>query len=81
MAKRFIRRIEDFVCENCGEHIKGSGYTNHCPNCLYSKHVDINPGDRMSECGGMMKPSALKKTGDGFVITFVCERCGQIKKN
>jgi rubrerythrin len=81
MAKRFTRRIEDFVCENCGEPVKGGGYTNHCPNCLYSKHVDINPGDRLSECGGMMKPVALKKGRKGFTITFVCEKCGQIKKN
>ena len=26
--------------------MKGNGYTNHCPKCLWSKHVDINPGDR-----------------------------------
>jgi hypothetical protein len=73
MTKRFTRRKEDFVCENCGEHVKSGGYTNHCPNCLYSKHVDINPGDRMSECRGMMRPAYLEKVSDGFAITFVCE--------
>lgn len=30
----------------------GSNHRNHCPNCLYSLHVDIEPGDRESECGG-----------------------------
>lgn len=81
MAKRFTRRKEDFVCENCGEHVKGDGYTNHCPNCLCSKHVDINPGDRMSECQGMMRPTSLEKARNGFVVILVCERCGRTKKN
>ncbi|MBD3225447.1 MAG: RNHCP domain-containing protein, partial [Caldithrix sp.] len=74
-------RKEDFVCENCGEAVKGDGYTNHCPHCLHSKHVDINPGDRLSKCGGMMKPASLEKSRKGFTITFVCEKCGQSKKN
>ncbi|HCR42265.1 TPA: hypothetical protein DIV45_02815, partial [Patescibacteria group bacterium] len=38
--KNFIRTKEDFTCENCGHRVKGSGYTNHCPKCLYSQHVD-----------------------------------------
>ena len=25
MARRFSRRIEDFVCENCGELVEGNG--------------------------------------------------------
>ena len=39
---------EDFICENCGKDVEKSSYTarDHCPYCLYSKHVDINPGDR-----------------------------------
>ena len=81
MAKKFTRQIEDFVCENCGVHVEGDGYTNHCPNCLYSKHVDKNPGDRLAQCGGMMKPTALEKGRKGFMITFVCERCGHIRRN
>ena len=56
MVKRFSKCVEDFTCEECGSPIEGNGYTNHCPNCLYSKHVDINPGDRKSTCGGIMAP-------------------------
>jgi len=26
-----------------------NGYTNHCSQCLWSKHVDINLGDRSPE--------------------------------
>lgn len=81
MAKRFTRQIEDFVCENCGEPVKGDGYTNHCPNCLYSKHVDNNPGDRMARCGGMMRPTAIEKGRKGYMVTFVCEQCGHTNRN
>jgi Zn finger protein HypA/HybF involved in hydrogenase expression len=48
----FKRTIEDFTCEHCGEQVTGNGFTNHCPQCLWSKHVDIDPGDRLALCGG-----------------------------
>ncbi len=75
-SKKFTRTIEDFVCGNCGAQVKGDGYTNHCPKCLWSKHVDINPGDRLEKCGGLMKPAAIAKEGKGFMITHQCVRCG-----
>ena len=50
MGRRFTRTVGDFVCENCNTSVKGNGYTDHCPCCLYSKHVDINPGDRDCDC-------------------------------
>jgi len=55
-TKKFKRTKENFTCENCGFLVEGDGYTNHCPRCLWSKHVDINPGDRCSNCFGMMEP-------------------------
>ena len=76
MLKRFSKKKEDFVCENCGENVKGTGYTNHCTKCLWSKHVDINPGDRLEACGGMMKPIDLYKEGKDWVLSHKCERCG-----
>ena len=81
MAKNFARKIEDFTCENCGAHVVGNGYTNHCPHCLYSKHVDINPGDRASDCQGLMKPVGIENTGKGIVIILRCCMCGSEKKN
>ncbi|MBU0731263.1 RNHCP domain-containing protein [Patescibacteria group bacterium] len=79
--KKFQRKVEDFVCENCGHKIKGSGFTNHCPSCLYSKHVDINPGDRASDCGGLMEPIALEGAIDKEKILFRCQKCGHLKRN
>ena len=57
--------------------VSGNGYTNHCPHCLWSRHVDNNPGDRASNCGAMMAPIAAEPTRDGFVIIHKCERCGK----
>ena len=81
MIKRFQRKIEDFACENCREEVKGDGYTNHCPHCLWSKHVDINPGDRASLCGGLMEPVSKEIEKDECVITHRCEKCGHEKRN
>ncbi|MEM0201846.1 MAG: RNHCP domain-containing protein [Candidatus Micrarchaeaceae archaeon] len=74
-SKRFQKRNESFKCDNCNTYVKGNGYTDHCPNCLYSKHVDINPGDRASSCGGLMKPVFTEYDGKNFIIHYECERC------
>jgi rubrerythrin len=79
--KKFTRTIEDFTCEHCGFAVKGSGYTNHCPQCLWSKHVDINPGDRAEDCGGMMKPIGYQKIGQKERIIHQCQKCGFEKPN
>lgn len=80
-SKKFKRTKENFVCEHCKHPTAGNGYTNHCPKCLWSRHVDINPGDRAAQCGGMMKPTGvLLKQGDHIVI-HECVKCGQERKN
>jgi hypothetical protein len=56
MSTVFKKTKEDFVCEHCGKPVVGNGYTNHCPECLWSKHVDVNPGDRAATCLGLMEP-------------------------
>ena len=79
--KRFTKKKEDFKCENCGQEVKGDGYTNHCPHCLWSKHVDVNPGDRLEECGGLMRPIDVYKQKQEWILTHRCEICGAIKRN
>lgn len=78
--KSFTKNIEDFTCAHCGADVVGTGYTNHCPKCLWSRDVDINPGDRASNCGGMMKPVSIETVRDGFIITHRCEKCGKIRR-
>ena len=79
--KKFTKKVENFICENCGKSVIGNGYTNHCPFCLYSKHVDINPGDRSCNCGGLMKPIEIQQKNGEFVILHKCIKCGFERKN
>ena len=76
------RNLENagFICEHCGEEIlpvTNGRYRNHCPFCLYSVHLDIIPGDRKSDCGGLMKPVQLAyKSKKGWQIIHHCLACG-----
>lgn len=79
--KQFCKKVENFTCENCGFEVIGNGYTNHCPDCLFSKHVDINPGDRNSDCGGLMEPADIEIKNGDYVIVHHCLKCGFIRKN
>lgn len=83
--KKFIKRNEGFVCEHCGKEVRPltNGFCrNHCPFCLYSKHVDLNPGDRSANCGGLMKPIRIEQDGKrGFVAIHECSRCHLVKRN
>ena len=72
----FQKRIENFVCDKCNNKISGTGYTDHCPKCLWSKHTDIMPGDRKEICQGPMEPIAAQPKADGYVIYYQCQRCG-----
>lgn len=82
----FIARQESFICEHCGKNIapleKGS-YRNHCPYCLFSKHVDESgPGDRASVCQSLMEPIALdQRSGKGWMIIHRCISCGKTIPN
>ena len=81
--KRFNMIDEKFVCENCGKEVDELGYTarDHCPYCLYSKHVDISPGDRANSCKGLLKPIGIEKFKDTFKILYKCEKCKKEHKN
>lgn len=82
--KRFIHKNEGFICEYCHKKVlpASSGCRDHCPFCLYSKHVDINPGDRLNDCGGLMKPIGYELSSKkGIVIIYKCIKCRKIHKN
>ena len=81
MSKAFARKKEDFICEMCGEKVHGNGYTNHCPKCLTSKHVDINPGDRACDCGGLMPAIGLDNKNGELVLVQQCQKCGFVRRN
>jgi hypothetical protein len=80
--KHFTKTLEDFICKNCGLSVYGNGYTNHCPKCLYSLHVDNYPGDRQENCQGLMKPiDIISKGGYPVDIVHECQICHTIKHN
>lgn len=84
MGANFTEIDEEFICENCGKKVGKLGYScrNHCPYCLYSKHVDKNPGDREEDCHGMLEPIDIEiNSKKGYVIVFKCIKCGAIRKN
>lgn len=78
---KFKRTKENFTCKKCGFKVIGSGYTNHCPECLWSRHVDIHPGDRQAGCGGIMEPISVEIKKDSYVIIHHCLKCGLKKSN
>ena len=78
----FIKKKEDFICQVCKTEVKGTGYTNHCPKCLYSLHVDEEkPGDRLSECRGLMKPIGAEMKKGKQTIIHKCQKCRKRMKN
>ena len=81
--KRFNMIDEEFICENCGKKVEKLNYTarDHCPFCLYSKHVDINPGDRQNNCKGLLEPIDIEKYNSTYKIVYKCEKCGKLHKN
>ena len=83
-SSKFTEIDEQFKCEHCGKLVPKLGYScrNHCPYCLHSKHVDINPGDREENCHGLLKPIEIEiNSKKGYVVVFKCIRCGSIRKN
>jgi len=77
---------DDFICLQCGYAVSsqpwGTQHRNHCPHCLWSRHVDMRPGDRACLCKGAMEPIALWQKPDGeLMILHRCRTCGMIKAN
>lgn len=76
-----------FRCRNCGLDVPvdapGTAHRNHCPTCLWSRHLDDDtPGDRAADCGSSMEPIAICVRGDGeWVLVHRCTGCGEVHLN
>lgn len=75
-----------FRCSHCRLDVPmdapGTRHRNHCPNCLWSRHVDDSPGDRAADCGSAMEPIAISVRGRGeWVLVHRCTRCHEIHLN
>ncbi|MFW5695966.1 MAG: RNHCP domain-containing protein [Alkalispirochaeta sp.] len=86
-SERPVRQTtETFVCSNCGRTVAptefGTVNRNHCPHCLYSRHLDLRPGDRRSPCRGEMEPIAVWVQPKGeWSLLHRCMKCGAIRTN
>lgn len=78
---------ESFRCRHCRALVglvpSGGRHRNHCPVCLYSRHVDERiAGDRASQCGGSMAPIGVfcQRNGEQSLV-HRCLTCGVIRHN
>lgn len=78
-----IRRDEGFQCQHCGADVQAHGRTarDHCPYCLRSLHVDVVPGDRSANCGGILDPVGADTRGSEISIRYICRTCGAARRN
>ena len=86
MCRRFVGRGNDpFTCLVCGLEVLplvNGSFRYHCPRCLWSRHVDKQPGDRSQQCSGLMKPVGFEGApASGFHIVHVCTQCGARRRN
>ena len=63
--------------------LNNGSYRNHCPQCLWSLHVDAaRPGDRASTCMGLMEPyEIVRSKKKGFQVVHRCTQCGKTQPN
>lgn len=80
----FTKINEGFTCRSCGHAVPPASGTcrDHCPKCLFSLHVDVNPGDRAADCGGILRPvSYAQHKKKGIMIHYQCDTCGAKRVN
>jgi RNHCP domain len=75
-----------FRCRNCGLDVPadapGTAHRNHCPSCLWSRHLDHTPGDRRADCGSSMEPIAIHVRPDGeWALVHRCAGCRTVHVN
>mgnify|MGYP002401697433 FL=1 len=75
-----------FTCGHCNFSVPrtapGTRHRNHCPVCLWSRHLDVEPGDRSADCGGIMEPLAIASRPNGeWTLVHKCLRCGVLNRN
>jgi hypothetical protein len=98
LTKAFRDDEAGFRCKHCQSFVStasifsGVQNRNHCPYCLWSRHVDLHQaGDRLAACKAQMQPVGLtlkkqrKKYGNDacgeLMIVHLCTDCGRLSIN
>lgn len=76
----------DFTCIRCKQTVHASSYgtkhRNHCPFCLWSRHVDEETGDRRCACRQPMRPVGIEVRPNGeWAIIHRCCGCDTMRTN
>jgi hypothetical protein len=78
---------DSFRCRNCRldvpTHAPGTRHRNHCPACLWSRHLDGRvPGDRAAGCAASMAPIGVCVHSDGeWALVHRCDGCAIVRVN
>lgn len=83
---RHARPDGGFSCTHCKQWVSNQSYgtlqRNHCPACLWSRHVDEKVGDRRNACAQAMEPIAIaSRSGGEWAIVHRCTGCGHLRTN
>jgi DNA-directed RNA polymerase subunit RPC12/RpoP len=85
MSRKFTVINESFECVHCGTIVQPlvqGSCRNHCPECLHSLHLDIYPGDRAADCGGLLVPVGIEQNKKkGYMVIHRCQKCGHVGRN
>ena len=80
------RSPSTFRCRRCRLDVPtdapGTAHRNHCPSCLWSRHLDLAPGDRAASCASSMEPIAVTVRHDGeWALVHRCTGCDAMRVN
>ena len=77
------KTIIDFTCEHCGRPVPRElgkdPPRNHCPFCLWSKHVELGDQVDYPPCGALMRGVDVSD-GDGAEVVWRCLGCGFVMR-
>ena len=96
--QRYTEKNQDFKCLHCHYYVSADAFIagvnnrNHCPYCLWSRHMDLfEAGDRLAVCKAEMQPIGLtlkrtrKKYGMAkygeLMLIHLCSDCEKISLN
>ncbi|MBB1246207.1 RNHCP domain-containing protein [Streptomyces durbertensis] len=78
-----VLRTDTFDCVRCGLTVTtfspDGERRNHCPSCLYSRHLVDQAAGGPSDCGARMAPISIAVLRDGrWAVIHRCVRCHEL---
>ena len=64
-----------------GHQYGGRNHDDCATMLLDVQHVDVVPGDRASDCQGILDPIGAQQRSGAWVIRYRCRSCGHLQNN